>query len=285
MTEKAVRDLISRAMSADEPPIRADLIGRAVRGARTVRRRRMAAGVAATAAVVPALAFGTPAVVTALGPAAAGRNTVSPPPTTGDRTRRHHSQGPADRYPFVRPVLPPGSPEIHPVPVTDHSLGQLLVDELPAGARHSRVTANVQSLPGRGRQAGASLMSRTATGSGSIGVQLTDARGAGSGPFQCASSGVPCITYTLTGGIKVNELVSQAPNGESIYVTVLRPGVALIVFTEGTGKTGPDTRPPLTLAQLVAAALDPRWRFTVSRSFAQHARHLHVTRGRIENGG
>jgi hypothetical protein len=284
MTEKAVRDLIWQAMSADEPPIRADIIGGAVRGARTVRRRRMAAGVAVAAAVVPALAFGTPAVVAALQPAA-GRHTLSPPPTTADRTGRHHSRGPADRYLFVRPVLPPSSPEIHPVPVTDHSLGQLLVDELPAGARYGRVTASVQPVPGHGRQAGASLMSRTATGSGSIGVQLTDARDAGSGPFQCASSGVPCITYTLTGGIKVNELVSQAPNGESIYVTVLRPGVALIAFTEGTGKAGPDTRPPLTLAQLVAAALDPRWRFTVSQSFAQHARYLHVTRGRFENGG
>jgi hypothetical protein len=284
MTEKAIRDLIWQAMSADEPPIRADIIGGAVRGARTVRRRRMAAGVAVTAAVFPALAFGTPAVVTALGPAA-GRHTVSPPPTTSDRSGRHLSSRPADRYPFVRPKVPASSPEIHPVPVTDQSLGQLLVDELPAGARYSQITAIAQSPAGRGRQAGASLMSRTATGSGSIGVQLTDARDAGSASFQCASSGVPCITYTLAGGVKVNELVSQAPNGESIYVTVLRPGVALVAFTEGTGKTGPGTRPPLTLNQLVAAALDPRWRFTVSRSFAEHARHLHVTQGRIENGG
>jgi hypothetical protein len=285
MTEKAVRDLIWQAMSADEPPIRTDIVGGAVRSARTVRRRRMAAGAAVTAAVVPALAFGTPAIVTALGPAAAGRHTVGPPPTTGDRSGRHHSTRPADRYPFVRPVLPASSPEIHAVPVTDQSLGQLLVDELPAGARYSHLTAIVPSPTGRGRQAGASLISRTATGSGSIGVQLNEPRDAGSASFQCASSGVPCITYTLAGGIKVNELVSQAPNGESIYVTVLRPGVALVAFTEGTGKTGPGTRPPLTLNQLVAAALDPRWRFTVSRSFAEHARHLHVTQGRIENGG
>jgi hypothetical protein len=97
------------------------------------------------------------------------------------------------------------------------------------------------------------------------------------------SAGETCRTYQLGSGVVVNETAVDA-SWESdttvLAVTVFRPGTGLISIEENTVDANEDAaagaQPPLTLRQLVTAAIDPRWGFTIGKAFAQRASDLYV---------
>jgi hypothetical protein len=188
-------------------------------------------------------------------------------------------------YTFVRPVLPATKPAANPVPITAQSFGQLLIDELPAHAIHTEVMATVTSAGSEDRLSLANFDEVTTRyGTGSLSLQLISASTAGMA-VGCGelSAGETCRAYQLGSGVVVNE-TAVAASWESdttvLAVTVFRPGTGLISIEENTlnatGATAAGVLPPLTLRQLVAAAMDPRWGYTISLAFAQRARGLAV---------
>jgi hypothetical protein len=284
----AVRAVLQRAMAGDEPPIRPGIIGGAVRDARRARRWRLLAAASAVAVIGPAAVIGLSAIP---GPAGAALPALNAGPVRISAARpaavrpepevRQTTVTVRTRYAFVRPARPEAAAEADPEPITAQSLGQLLIDVLPAGARYSEVMA---SVGGGGNATGLSLANfdevTTARGAGSVSVQLI--RASKPGPvFDCGvtSVGEGCTTYRLGGGIEVNETVFNDEweiGSTMLAVTVFRPAAGLISIEEGTGIDSPGTRPPLTLGQMVRAALDPRWGFTIGRAFLQQASQLQV---------
>src|SRR5215472_442779 len=113
---------------------------------------------------------------------------------------------PARQYPFVRPPRPITTSEDNPVPITAQSLGELLIDVLPAGASHSQAMASVDAATGETALSLANFDEvTTAQGTGSVTVQLI--RASTPGPeFECGAepAGESCATYRL-GGVEVNE--------------------------------------------------------------------------------
>lgn len=290
MTETAIRDLLHQAMAADEPPIGSGLLGEAVHAARRIRRRRIA-GAGAAVVLLPAVAFGVLAL-TGVAPGQAHR--ISPSAATSGKTAKPSvTITPSGGYPFIPPWLPASHPVADPVPITAQSFGQLLMDELPAGARHSQIRSTVDEggkKTSRFRLSEASLNRvSTASGIGSVGIQLTNTTDPGPA-MECVDPGVSCMTYHLSGGVQVNENVTQSAKSANtmIIVTAYRPRVGLVSITEYNSPAGAgsvNTRLPLSFRQLVAAALDPRWGYTISRSFAEHASHLHVLPELVVPGG
>jgi len=181
----------------------------------------------------------------------------------------------------VRPAKPLTVSEADPVPITAQSLGQLLIAVLPAGASHSEVMASTGAGSGPTGLALANFdVVTTRHGSGSVSVQLIRAGTPGS-MFDCGAvpAGESCVTYHLGSGVEVNETVIDDAweiGSTMLAVTVFRHGTGLISIEENTGIDTPATRPPLTLSQLVRAALDPRWGFTIGRAFALKASGLAV---------
>ena len=92
MSERSLRELLHDAMAGDEPPVRQQLLGSAVRAARRTRRLRFVAAVSAAAVAVPALAFGVPVLAGALGHAAIGQPSARIGPGSGQG-----GNGPAGR--------------------------------------------------------------------------------------------------------------------------------------------------------------------------------------------
>ena len=290
MHDGSVRDVLQRAMAGEEPPISQGILGGAVRAARRARRRRLAAAVAAAAAVAPAVAFGVPAVAGALAPATqlmhhqgpplAGRvpaTGASPSPSTPDASMG--MTGPM----FVTPTLPPANPEQNPVPITAQALGQLLIDDLPAGAQPSQIEAAVSpagSQPGQAPTAVETAQASFNVVTTPAGSGLVDASMMAVGPspvdFGCAGLDPGrCREYSLPGGILVDEEYMGL-----FFVNVFRPGVAELTISEAdtAAAAGSTTTKgmPLTAEQMLTIALDSRWQWTASQSFVQQASHLSV---------
>jgi hypothetical protein len=284
MGETSVRELLRDAMAGDEPPIRQQLLGSAVRAARRTRRLRLVAAVSATAVAVPALAFGVAALSGALGHAAAGQHGgIGPSSGQGGRRPAGHAVG-HHRHTtdllFLRPTLPTAISEVNPVPITNQSLGQLLIDDLPKGARYSQIEASVNGIPNSAPVTDRTVYAwfnkvTTRTGAGLVQANMMVA---GASPFDFGCQGenaALCRDYTLPGGVQVEE---QYMSG--LMVAVFRPHVAEIGLTEANTAMAAGSPPskgvPLTLAQLLRIALDPRWQFTISESFVQRASGLNV---------
>jgi hypothetical protein len=74
--------------------------------------------------------------------------------------------------------------------------------------------------------------------------------------------------------------VAEEYMGGGLYVSVFRPNVAEVTVDETNEAAAAGSVPtkgmPLTLAQLLKVALDPRWQFTISQSFVQQASGLKV---------
>jgi hypothetical protein len=316
MSETAVRDLLHQAMAGEEPPINPNLLSGAVRAARRARRGRAAAGIGAAAAIVPALAFGVPALAGVLSPATPGHQPGSvtnglagtgPVAPSSARTGRSHPISRAGKHPrtrstsrsevtpasgagarpFVRPTVPPASPDPNPVAITRQSLGQLLIDDLPTGAHLSQVMASTNTgTQIRVAEAEFNDVS-TSAGAGTVQARMMVA-GPSAVDFGCpaaGAAGISCRTYRFPHGVKVAEEYTSgaAPDGvgwESLMVSVFRPGVAEFDISEansGMAAGSPVTKGmPLTLGQMLNATLDPRWQFTISQSFVQQASGLNV---------
>jgi hypothetical protein len=257
MTETAVRDLMRQAMAGYEPQM-GPVLGKAVRAARRARRQRQAASAAAAVLITVGLAVGVSAV--------GG-------PGHGLQQRAAASA----QFVFIEPALPDVTyVRVHPI--TREYLSQLLLAELPAGAGHSQVDASASSnISGAiGRTATASLSEVTTTiGSGAVRAEMM-AVGATDAQFGCPSgraAGI-CKVYSLAGGVKVVEEYEAATlpvrrvRVLSFQVQVLRPRVAVVSLSESnrTANTGAVSfGMPLTAAQLLTAAVDPRWQFYVTK--------------------
>ena len=290
MSETSLRELLHDAMTGDEPPIRQQLLGSAVRAARRTRRLRFVAAVSATAAAIPALAFGVPALAGALGHAAIGQHGAGIGPSSGQTGRIHervrhsarprHAAASPSNLQFLRPTLPAAIPEPNPVPITNQSLGQLLIDDMPAGARLSQIQATVDPLPNSAPVTYRTVYAQFNIVTTRIGAGLVQATmmAAGASPFDSGCRGEDpaiCRDYRLPGGVQVEELYMGG-----LSVTVFRPNVAEVSVNEANSAMAagsPATKGmPLTLAQLLTVALDPRWQFTISQSFVQQASGLKV---------
>jgi hypothetical protein len=316
MSETAVRDLLQQAMAGEEPPIGPHLLSGAVRAARRARRRRAVGGIGAAAAIVPALAFGVPALAGVLSPAVPGHQAGSGPTRPAgigpaadssaqagrshmpSRARRHIRRRSSGRsagtpgsgsggHPFARPTIPPASPDPNPVPITKQSLGQLLIDDLPTGADLSQVMASTNTgTQIRVAEAEFNDVS-TSAGGGTVQASMMVA-GPSAVDFGCpgaGATGISCRTYSFPHGVKVAEeyTTSVAPDGvgwESLMVSVFRPGVAEFDISEANSAMAagsPVTKGmPLTLGQMLTATLDSRWQFTISQSFVRQASGLKV---------
>jgi hypothetical protein len=290
MNETVLRDLLQQTMAGEEPPIGRPIVGGAVRGARTVRRRRLAAGITAVAAIIPALAFGVPAVAGALAPATPVRHGPVQPLAGGSPAKKttHHAAAPVTTFTFVRPRRLAYHAEVNPVPITIQSLGQLLIDDLPAHARMSQIEASVNVNPSATYRTADAWFNDVTTPIGSGTVQADNmVAGSTAIDFGCGPGKDPqCRAYGLPGGIKVVELYStgivQATGKPFVQlsVDVFRPGVAELSVFESDGAMAagsPVTKGmPLTMRQMLKIALDSRWQFTISQAFVTAASGLHV---------
>jgi hypothetical protein len=266
--------------------------------------------------MVPALAFGVPAVAGVLSPAAPGLQAGSGTPglagfgpgaASSAQAGRAHPNSRAGKHirprkasrsagtpasgagarPFVRPTVPPASPDPNPVAITKQSLGQLLIDDLPAGAHLSQVMASTNTgTQIRVAEAEFNDVS-TSAGAGTVQARMMVA-GPSAVDFGCpgaGATGISCRTYSFRHGVKVAEQYSSgaAPDGagwEALMVSVFRPGVAEFDISEANSAMAagsPVTEGmPLTLRQMLTATLDSRWQFTISQSFVQQASGLKV---------
>jgi hypothetical protein len=190
-------------------------------------------------------------------------------------------------HPFVRPKIPLASPDPNPEPITDQSLGQLLIDDLPAGAQRSQIMASTNT-GAQTRVAEAEFNDvSTAAGAGTVQASMMVA-GSSAVDFGCpaaGATGVGCESYSFRNGVRVAEeyTTGQAPDGggwESLMVSVFRPGVAEFDIMEANSAMAAGSAVtkgmPLTLGQILTATLDPRWQFTIGQSFVQQASGLKV---------
>jgi hypothetical protein len=294
MNETSVKDLLRQAMAGDEPPVSPQIVGGAVRAARSARRRQVAGAIVAVAAIAPGLAFGVPAIAHALAPPAAGQHgyVLTPAAESGsshakkyDRVRTVPNSARL-QFAFERPKLPTAAAEVNPVPITSQSVGQLLLDDLPTAAQPSQIEANANANPSAATQVAMAWLEDVKSALGSGEVQAT-VMGVGSTPFDFGcGSGKPdgsCRAYDLPGGVKVAE--SYSTNDASgrwvmLMVSVFRPNVAEFTVSETNSAMAAGSpvskAMPLTLSQMLRIALDSRWQLTISQSFVQQASGLQV---------
>lgn len=262
MTESAVRDLMRQAMAGYEPPM-GPVLGQALLAARRAKRQRLAASVGAVAALVAGVTVG---LSSAGGP-------------DHGLQRRHLASAPV----FVRPTLPQMT-FTRISPITSKFFGQLLVAELPAGAGHGRVSASADAnSQGATAWTANALLSDVTTGigSGTVAAEMMPA-GTADSQFGCPPGlgrGF-CKAYVLPGGVKVVEEYASATMSAgrrhllSFQVQVFRPRVAVVSLSESNltaGGSAASAGMPLTATQLLAAAVDPRWQFYVTRPIADGA--------------
>jgi hypothetical protein len=273
MNETAVRELLVRAMAGEEPPIDPLIIGGAVGAARTTRRRQLVISIGMAAVVVPALAIGGPAFVGALGSAGSVHHAPVLAPSLRHAAHSHLSRTPGKHHAvtrragpgqtvaaaagihFFRPTLPPNIPETDPVPVTKQSIGQLLIDDMPAGARLSQIEVAMDAGNSRfiAHNAGFDAVT-TSAGAGELQVYLVSQKGLALGCSRPENgSDITCMPYRLPGGVRVSEQIVTSGDGSfELVVNVSRPGVAAVALVEtnqvNSGGGAITKNPPLTLA-------------------------------------
>jgi hypothetical protein len=285
MSETTVRDVLHEAMTGDEPPIRPGLLGEVVGKAGRAQRRRVLASCGAAAAGVALLALGIPAVSGALAPsgtarpgapalvpsaAQTARSPLSPRPTRHGLVR-------VSLQPFVAPkaLRPVADPD--PVAITRRSFGQVLVDDMPAGVRLGRVQVSSEQQI-RHEFAQALVTVTSAKGSGFVTAQMYRVA-APDHSMQCSWQPDPrtCRQYRLAGDVRVSEIQTigydTKAGGSDIEVGVFRDGVEIWIDVADYPVAGgaPTGAIPLTMSEIVRAALDPRWGYTISKSFVEHS--------------
>jgi hypothetical protein len=282
MDEMAVRAALRRVVAADEPPVGA-LVGEALRAGLRLRRRRRLQAAGACLAAVAAVAAGVPAVV-ALGqpPSAA----TSAGPAGGGAGPRVHVRLPAGFH-MVPPVVPAQIPAGLQVPATAKSVASLLLAVLPARQQISYLAAGSQ----QDRSVVASVDVQTSQASGSVQVQM--GQPGGSRLRSCAGARaadgaiIGCRDYTAAGGTEVQELAIAAGVGSGnrvaegysyVFAATVRRADGVSVLVQASNFVpGPASLPPLTMAQVVTAAADPRWSWAMNSAFVTRAQRLRLT--------
>lgn len=282
----AVRAALRRVVSADEPPVGA-LVGEALRAGLKLRRRRRLQAAGGCLAVVAALAAGVPAVATALGSARSATAPTGAAGNGGPGPRVHVALPPG--FHLVPPVVPAQIPVGRRVPVTAKSVASLLLAVLPAGQRTGHL-ALAAAAP-KNSSAVASVDVETLRTTGSVIVQM--GRPAGARLPSCATARaadgaiIACRDYSVRGGAEVQELVLAAGVGSGngvaegfsyVFVATVRRADGVSVMVQASNYVpGPASLPPLTMAQVVTAAADPRWSWTMGSTFVARARQLRLT--------
>jgi hypothetical protein len=170
---------------------------------------------------------------------------------------------------------------------TAKSVASLLLAVLPAGQRTSYLAAS--SEPGRSAVASVDLDTHLATGS----VMVQMGPPAGSRLQSCASARaadgaiIGCRDYALPDGIGVQELVLAAGVGSGnrvvqgysyVFAATVRRANGVSVMVQASNYVpGPASLPPLTMPQVVAAAADPRWSWTMDSAFVTAAQRVRLT--------
>ena len=283
MDEMAVRAALRHVVSADEPPVGA-LVGEALRAGLRLRRRRRLQAAGGCLAVVAVLAAGVPAVATALGSAPVTAPTGAAEGGPGPRV--HVALPPG--FHMVPPVVSAQIPAGHQVPATAKSVASLLLAVLPAGQRASHM-ALAAAAP-RNISAVASVDVATLRTTGSVTVQL--GRPGGARLLSCATartadgSIIACRDYSVPGGTEVQELVLAAGVGSGngvadgfsyVFAATVRRADGVSVMVQASNYVpGPASLPPLTMAQVVTAAADPRWSWTMDSTFVAQAAKLRL---------
>ena len=286
MDESALRELMDSATAAHEPQVAAIVSGALQDGRRTRARRRLA-GAAAAVALVTA---GVSALAGSLGSSAghagapAGRG---PGPAAG---HGHHSQQAAPRFPipswwhFVTPTVPAQAAVRHPVPVTAKAAEQLLLDQLPPGTTSAFSSQAATTDDAGGKVAVAQLAATGPDGAGTVLVQMARP----GTPVQLGNlDALASHLYQLVGGIRVQETLIGLPPGTAggqvryiIEVLVIRQDGQEV--TAGAANYRYDRhplqalgpRPALSVEQVVKAAADPRWAWTMPASLVAGATNI-----------
>jgi hypothetical protein len=188
---------------------------------------------------------------------------------------------------MVVPVVPARIPAGVQVPATAKSVASLLLAVLPAHQPTSYLAAGSQP----DRSAVASVDVQTSQASGSVQVQMGQPDG--SRLQSCAAARaadgavIGCKDYAAAGGSEVQELVIAAGVGSGNRVadgysyvfaaTVRRSDGVRVLVQASNFVPGPASLPPLTMAQVVTAAADPRWSWAMSSAFVTHAQRLRLT--------
>jgi hypothetical protein len=97
---------------------------------------------------------------------------------------------------------------------------------------------------------------------------------------------IGCRDYSLPGRTKAQELVLVAGAGSGnrvaqgysyVFTATVRRADGVSVLVRAVDYVpGPATLPPLTMPQVVRAAADPRWAWTMPGSFVASARRLQL---------
>ena len=239
----------------------------------------LAAGIPVVAGVLgqarPGVADGVPTrSPTALVTPTAGR--VMPPTSP-------QAGSPPSWLRLVTPVVPAQVRSGTQVPITAKSVAALLLDELPPGARANGLGATTNDVG----LATVEAAVRAPAGTGEVVFQMTKP---GAAEPQPCSAEVACKTYHLADGVIVQEEASRpatatpVPAGSDYLIdaTVWRPGGGSVMVEatdypfNGSAAAAPGA-PPLTMAQVVAAAADPRWAWTMDSSFVAKSASLTLT--------
>ena len=189
---------------------------------------------------------------------------------------------------MVPPVVPAQIPGGGQVPVTAKSVASLLLAVLPAGQRASHLALAAAAPPNI--SAVASVDVATLRTSGSVIVQM--GRPGGARLLSCATaraadgSIIACRDYSVPGGTEVQELVLAAGVGSGngvadgfsyVFAATVRRADGVSVMVQASNYVpGPASLPPLTMAQVVTAAADPRWSWTMDSTFVAQAGKLRL---------
>jgi hypothetical protein len=293
MEETSVRALLSCAAKGDEPPL-GSLVADSLSAGVRMRRRRTAMFAGGGLVIAALLAVGIPALsgtaaqprsgTAAVAPAAGRTSSPSPAGAIGSRPHRPAVQPPAG-YDLVTPSVPAQVSGGDQVPITRQAVGQLLLDQLPPGS--TVVPGTLGATLHDAGMAAAQVDIRTSRGLGTMSVEMTKAH---SGRVSCgkAGSSLACKSYTLPGGITVQESItgqhdSTAGHIPAYQLTVwVRRATGVTVMIEATNYSLSATTPTqhtwpgttLTVRQAIRVAADPRWAWTMTSTFVQAARHL-----------
>jgi len=188
---------------------------------------------------------------------------------------------------MVPPVVPAQNPAGIQVPITAKSVASLLLAVLPAGQRTSYLAAASQ----QDRSAVASVDVDTLQATGSVLVQLGPPAGSRLASCAAAVAGdgaiIGCRDYARQAGTEVQELVLAAGVGSGnrvaqgysyVFAATVRRANGVSVMVQASNYVpGPESLPPLTMAQVVTAAADPRWAWTMNSTFVANAQRVLLT--------
>jgi hypothetical protein len=166
-------------------------------------------------------------------------------------------------------------------------LASLLLAVLPARQQISYLAAGSQ----QDRSVVASVDVQTSLASGSVQVQM--GQPGGSRLRSCAGARaadgaiIGCRDYTAAGGTEVQELAIAAGVGSGnrvaegysyVFAATVRRADGVSVLVQASNFVpGPASLPPLTMAQVVTAAADPRWSWAMNSAFVTRAQRLRLT--------